>query len=227
MWLWWRFLKVINLFSLCHYCVPLQNDIRTILKLILSLCQVWLKLTQWVYMKDIFKSCQNNFTLSPLSRGPLLNLKTNLKSRISIAQRCFVPSLFEIWPRGSEEDFFFKVVDVFQFSKSLLSPLGKGCGHPLEKTWIPFTQGYVYRIWLKLAQWFWRSRCKCETFTDKRRTTGDKKSTLGLSYNSGELKRKEEKTQTVFCNFFISFLIRGSNHNVPYTAPLSLQKMTF
>ena len=62
----------------------------------------------------------------------------------------------------------------------------------------------------------------------KRNTIGDQKSSLGLSYNSGELKRKEEeKTQTMFCNFFISFLIRGSNHNVPYTAPLSLQKMTF
>ena len=30
------------------------------------------------------------------------------------------------------------------------------------------------QVWLKLAQWFWRRRLKCEKFTD-RRTTGDQK----------------------------------------------------
>ena len=46
----------------------------------------------------------------------------------------------------------------------------------------------LFQVWLKLAQWLWRRRWKCEKFTDRQadgRTTGDQKSS---SFSSVELK---------------------------------------
>ena len=50
------------------------------------------------------------------------------------------------------------------------------------KTWVPINQECfnLCQVWLKLVQWFWRRRWKCEKFTD-RRTTRDQISSLELS----------------------------------------------
>ena len=71
------------------------------------------------------------------------------------------------WRRG-----FFNFVNVFSLFRYYL---------PLEKK--------LCQVWMKLTQWFWRRRWMCEKFTDirtdrhtdRRRTTGDQKSSLELS----------------------------------------------
>ena len=48
----------------------------------------------------------------------------------------------------------------------------------------PSPKDTLCQVWLKLAQWFWRRRWKCEQFPDRQtygRTTGDQKSSLELS----------------------------------------------
>ena len=68
----------------------------------------------------------------------------------------------------------------------------------LNKLESPSPKDALCQVWLKLAQWFWRRRWKCEKFTDRQtdgqtdgrtdgrtdrqRTTGDQK------FSSGELK---------------------------------------
>ena len=83
----------------------------------------------------------------------------------------------------------------FTFAISLLSPLGKRQGTSLEQTWIHFTQkstsskDALCLDWLKLVQWFWSRRWKCEKFTTTMRTT-DKlwSEKLTWAFGSGELK---------------------------------------
>ena len=66
------------------------------------------------------------------------------------------------------------------FAISLLSPLEKVCDPTVEQTW----KDALCQVWLKLAQWLWRKRWKCENFTD--RWLMDQKSSFMLS--SGKLK---------------------------------------
>ena len=50
---------------------------------------------------------------------------------------------------------------------------------PLGKNFrvVHFVKSSLCQVWLKLAQWFWKRRWKCEKFTDEQtdrgRTTGD------------------------------------------------------
>ena len=57
------------------------------------------------------------------------------------------------WPCGSGEEDFLNFVNVFLLFCNYL-PLEIGLSPSFEQTWIPFTQG----VWLKFAQWFWRTR---------------------------------------------------------------------
>ena len=41
---------------------------------------------------------------------------------------------------------------------SKLSPLWEGRGPSFEQNWIPFTQGYLCQVWLKMTQCFWRNQ---------------------------------------------------------------------
>ena len=73
------------------------------------------------------------------------------------------------------------------FTISLLSPLGKGWGLSLWIIWSPFTQiCFVLSVYLKLANWFWRRKQKCEKFQQQwqQRQQGQqiviKKAYLGL-----------------------------------------------
>ena len=47
-------------------------------------------------------------------------------------------------------------------------PFGKGVALYLNKLEFPSPKDTLCQVWLKLAQWFWRRRWKCEKFTDRR-----------------------------------------------------------
>ena len=81
---------------------------------------------------------------------------------IYFTQGYFVPSLVEICPVVLEKKIF--KLRQYIFTLWLLSPLGKRHDPSFEKTWIPFTQGWFVPSLLKLFQWFWRRRNKCEKF---------------------------------------------------------------
>ena len=91
------------------------------------------------------------------------------------------------WPSGSGEEDFYKL-SIYLYYFPIISPLGRA--RPFIWTNLnPFHPGILcFQVWLKLAQWFWRRRWKCEKFSDRRtdrqdrrRTTGDQKSSLELS----------------------------------------------
>ena len=50
-------------------------------------------------------------------------------------------------------------------------PLAKGGGLHLNKLESPSPKDALCQVWLKLAQWFWRRRWKCEKFTTSTTTT--------------------------------------------------------
>ena len=67
------------------------------------------------------------------------------------------------WLSGSgEEDFKFSL-----FRNYL--PLEKGGAPHLNKLESPSPRDTLCQVWLKLAQWIWRRRWKCEKFTDWRK----------------------------------------------------------
>ena len=72
-------------------------------------------------------------------------IQTNL---ILFIQGCFVPSLDDISPVVLEK----KILKYFQynFTISLLSPLGEGCDPSIE----PLSKDALWYVWLKLAQRF-------------------------------------------------------------------------
>ena len=77
-------------------------------------------------------------------------------------------------------------------------PLEKGEDLYLNKLESPSPKDALCQVWLKLAQWFWRRRWKCEKFTDgqtdrwtDRQTTDDRWSEkLTWAFSSGELTLK-------------------------------------
>ena len=139
-----------------------------------ALCQVWLKLAQWFWKRGFFNFV-NVFLLFhnylPLVKGGPFTW-TNLNP--------LHPRMFGWnWPSGSGDDFFY-FVNVFSLFRNYL-PLEKGGALRLYKLESPSPKDALCKLWLKLAQWFWRRRWKCEKFTDRWRTTGDQKSSLELS----------------------------------------------
>ena len=54
---------------------------------------------------------------------------------------------------------------------SLLSPFRKGWGLHLNKLEFLSPKDALCQVWLKLVQWFWRRRWKCEKFTTTTTTT--------------------------------------------------------
>ena len=83
---------------------------------------------------------------------------------------------------------FFNFIDEFlQFFYYLR--LKKGVALCLYKLEFPSPKDALCQVWLKSAGWYWGRRWKCEKFankqtngrTDRRRTTGDQKSSLEFS----------------------------------------------
>ena len=115
--------------------------------------------------------------ISPWKRvGPFI--WTNLNP---LYPRMFCAKFGWNWPSGSGEEDFFNFINVFSlFHNYMYLPLEEGGALHLNKFESPLPKDALCQVWLKLAQWFWRRRWQCEKFTDGRRTTGDKKSSLEL-----------------------------------------------
>ena len=126
------------------------------------------------------------FVISPWKRaGPFI-----WKTWIPFTQGCFVPSLVEIGSVVLEKKIFYNFVNVFSLFRNYL-PLEKGGALHLNKLESPSPKDALCQVWMKLAQWFWRRRWKCEKFTTTTTTTTDKfwSEKLTLAFGSGELKR--------------------------------------
>ena len=81
---------------------------------------------------------------------------------------------------------FFNFIYVFLLFRNYL-PLEKGGALHLYKLESPLPKDALCQVWLKLAQWFWKRRWKCEKFTDGQ--TDDRWSEkLTWAFSPGELK---------------------------------------
>ena len=86
---------------------------------------------------------------------------------IPSTQGCFVPGLVEIGPVVLEKNI--NIFNIILHFRSYL-PLEKGVAIHLNKLESPPPKAALCQVWLKLIQWFWRRRLKCERFTDRRST---------------------------------------------------------
>ena len=78
-------------------------------------------------------------------------------------------ALWQVWLKLAQwfcRRRFLKVVNLFLFIPNYL-PFGKGVALHLNKLESLSTKDTLCPVWLKLAQWFWRRRWKCEKFTDR------------------------------------------------------------
>ena len=115
---------------------------------------------------------------------------------IPFTQRCFVPKLVEIGPVVLEKKISKFRKCVFSLFHNYL-PLQRGRSLHLNKLESPSPKNALCQVWMKLAQWFWRRRWKCESLqtggqkgrqTD--RQTKDEKwlEKPTWAFSSGELK---------------------------------------
>ena len=77
---------------------------------------------------------------------------------------------------------FFNFINVFLLYRYYLS-LEKGRALHLNKLESPSPKDALCQVWLKLAQWFWRRRWKCEKFTDGRTTDTRRSEKLDHLFN--------------------------------------------
>ena len=170
------------------------------------LCEDWLKLGQWFWRTRLFNFV-NVFSLFrnylPLEKGGALHLK-KLESPSPKDALC------QVWLKLAQwfcRRRFFNFVNVFSLFRNYL-PLEKGGALHLNKLESPSPKDALCQVGLKLAQWFWRRRWKCEKFTDgrtDRQTTDDRWSEkLTWAFSSGELKwkTKEKGKKRDFCSWF-------------------------
>ena len=102
-------------------------------------------------------------------------------------------ALYHIWLKLAQcfwRKRFLNFVNVFSLFPNHL-PLEKGGAHNLNKLESPSPKDALCQVWLKLAQWFWSRRWKCEKFTDRRtdgQTDDGWSEKLTWAFSSGELK---------------------------------------
>ena len=89
------------------------------------------------------------------------------------------------WPSGSGEKIL-KFTTMY-FCYFIIFSLWKRAWPFIWRNGFPLAKDASCQVWLKLAQWFWRRRWKCEKFTD--RLTDDRQSEkLASTFRSDELK---------------------------------------
>ena len=144
-----------------------------------------------VLEKKIFKICQcilADLLLSPDWKRAWLFIWRNMNS---LYPKMICGKFGWNWSSSSGEDFFFKFVNVFSQIRNYL-PLEKGGACHLNNIESPSPKDALCKIWLKLAQWFWRRIWKCEKFTTTTTTTTTTKTIwsarLTWAFGSGELK---------------------------------------
>ena len=87
---------------------------------------------------------------------------------------------------------YWNFVSVFSLFRNYL-PLEKGVAFHLYKLEFPSPKDTLWQVWLKIAKWFCRRRCKCKKFMDRR--TDDRRSEkLTWAFSQGELKKKTINT---------------------------------
>ena len=142
--------------------------------------------------------------ISPIEKGVALHLnKFKFQSPKDALCLVWLKLAQWFWRRR-----FFYFMNIFSLIRNYL-PLEKGGTFHLNKLESPSPKDALCQVWLKLAQWFWRRRWKCEKFTDgrtdrqterrtDRQTTDDRWSEkLTWAFSSGELK-KETQVGTFF-----------------------------
>ena len=171
-WFWRRrLLNLVNVFSLFRNYLPLEKGVTLHLNKLESplpkdaLCQVWLKLTQCLWRRR-FLNVVNVFSLFryylPLEKSRALHLnKLESPSPKDALCKVWLKLAQWFWRRR-----FFNFFNVFSLFCNYL-PLEKGMALHLNKLESPLSKDALCHVWLKLAQWFWRRRWKCEKFTDR------------------------------------------------------------
>ena len=102
------------------------------------------------------------------------------------------------WPSGSGEEDFLDFINVFLLIGNYL-PLEKGGSFHLNKLESPSLKEALCQIWLKLAQWFWRRRWKCEKLTTTTKTTtATTTTTTTTTTDKGQIW--SEKLTWAFCS---------------------------
>ena len=99
----------------------------------------------------------------PLEMGWVLHLN-------KLASSSPKHALWQVWLKMAKWFWrrrFLDFVNVFSLFRNYLS-LEKGGALHLNKLESPSPKDALCQVWLKLAQWFWRKRWKCEKFTDGR-----------------------------------------------------------
>ena len=124
----------------------------------------------------------------------------HLKKLESLSYKDACARLVEIGSVVQEKRIFFNFVNVFSLFRNYL-PLEKGGNLHLKKLESPSPKDALCQVWLKLVQWFWRRRWKCEKFidgqtdrrtdrqTDRQKTDDRWSEKLTWAFSSGELKR--------------------------------------
>ena len=96
---------------------------------------------------------------------------------------------------------------ILKFRKCVFSlfhnylPLEKGGALHLNKLESPSSKDALCQVWLKLAQWFWRRRWKCEKFTDGRTDgqTDDGRQVIRKAHLSFQLRWAKKREKKIGC----------------------------
>ena len=168
--------------------------------------QVWLKLVQW-FWKGKFLNFVNLFSLFrkylPMKKDRALHLnKLESPSPKDALCQVWLKLAQWFWRRR-----FLNFVNVFSLFRNYL-PLEKDRSLYLNKLEFPSPKDALSQVWLKLVQWFWRRRLKCENFTDRRT---DERQAIRKAYLSFQLRwakkwsflnpsKRETKTYIYYLN---------------------------
>ena len=94
----------------------------------------------------------------PLEKGEAPSFEKNLNH---LHSRRYCAKFGWYWPSGSGEDF--QILSMYFRHFVIISPWKK-VGPFISTNFSPYHSKILGQVWLKLAQWLWRRRWKCEKF---------------------------------------------------------------
>ena len=118
------------------------------------------------YIITLIKRRMNNIIYGTLWEFFVFSFE---ESWIPLTKGCFVLRLVEIGSVVLEKKIF--NFNMFFYYFVIISPWKRGGALHLNKLESPSPKDALCQVWLKLAQWFWRRRWKCEKFTTTTTTT--------------------------------------------------------
>ena len=127
-----------------------------------ALRQIRLKLAQWFWRRQFLKFWQCIFIISYLS--PLGKWDHHLNKLEYPSPK---NALCQVWMKLAQWFWrrrFLNVINVLSLFRNYL-PLEKDQALHLNNLESPLPKNALCQFWLKLDQWFWRRRWKCEKFT--------------------------------------------------------------